>query len=343
MRRLIIEDNLTALRKIPSDSVDLCATDPPFNSGRDYDGKGSFTDTWKWDSQSKEWYYEMKESRSLIYEPAVRFLDSFSILHNNPIKGRLAELRSYLTFMTSRIVEIHRILKPTGSFYLHCDPSASHYLKTLCDTVFGESCFRNEIIWCYPPGGHGPKFGFHRKHDVILFYGKTTDDGIFNKQYTDMLEVTKRGFSKVDEDGRKYKEFRNNRSYLDEIQGRPIPSWWSDINMLGQTSNSKERLGYPTQKPVKLYERIILASSNEGDVVLDPFAGSGTTLDAAERHKRGWIGIDRNSETVGHIVNRLHHRYLLNPFTDYEIESDDMDSVNRIIEENSNAEKTLFG
>ena len=189
-------------------------------------------------------------------------------------------------------MEMRRLLKPTGSIYLHCDQTMSHSIKLLMDVVFGGGNFRNEIIWCYPPGGKGPRFGFHRKHDAVFFYGKSENRGVFNRPYSPITESAKAKFTSVEtESGRRYKRYPGGKTYLDESKGRPVPNWWTDINSLGQTV-SKERTGYPTQKPIALLERIIKASSGEGDLVLDPFCGCATTCVAAERLGRHWIGID---------------------------------------------------
>ena len=146
-------------------------------------------------------------------------------------------------------------------------------------------------MWCYPPGGKGPKFGFHRKHDLIYYYGSNHKLGVFHRPYRKLTDYAKSKFTKTDDDGRAYKEYPGGRSYLDEARGSPIPDWWTDIHSLGQTI-SNERLGYPTQKPLALLERIIRASSNPGDIVLDPFCGCGTTVEAAATMNRQFIGID---------------------------------------------------
>ena len=204
----------------------------------------------------------------------------------------------FLDFMKPRLIEIHRLLKETGSFYLHCAPSASHYLKVLLDQIFGYKNFRNEIIWCYRGGGV-PKNAFARKHDIILFYGKGTRN-TFYKQYVPYSEASQNLVNK-----------RNGKTIAGNIlnieRGGSMPDWWADINSL-QTW-SPERLGYPTQKPVKLYQRIIKASSNPGDLVFDPFAGSGTTIDAAQSLDRRWVGVDQNKSAIETIEKRLTDKY----------------------------------
>ena len=214
------------------------------------------------------------------------------------------DMGAFLCYMAVRLIAMRRVLRDDGSIYLHCDPTASHYLKELLDAIFGRKNFRNEIVWCYPPGGRAPKYGFHKKHDILLYYSKG-EEPTFHHQYTPLDEKARAKFTKKDEKGRWYKEYRGrNRTYLDEVPGRPVPSWWTDIHSLGQTL-SAEAVGYPTQKPLALLERIIQASSNEGDIVLDPFAGCATTCVAAERLKRQWVGIDIWERAHEVVVGRL--------------------------------------
>ena len=263
MNTLYQGDNLSILREMPDASVDLIATDPPFNTGKDW---GAFSDKWE------------------------------------------GGLKGYLKFMEARAVEMHRVLKPTGSLYLHCDPTASHYLKVMLDGVFGIKQFRNEIVWSYKSMSV-VKRDFPRKHDIILRYTKSKT-WVFNLQRQPYnpksLEIFKRG-------GR----FYNNEPYDPHPDGMLIPSVW-DIPMLN--SMAKERTDHPTQKPRALYERIIKASSNQGDTVLDPFAGSGTTLDAAQTLGRKWIGIDIGDEAITTIEKRLCERHGL--LLEYELISD---------------------
>ena len=340
MNRLYHGDNLTILRNMPDNSVDLIATDPPFNTGRNY---GAFNDKW-------------------------------------------GGLKGYLKFMEPRCVEMHRVLKDTGSFYLHCDPTASHYLKVMLDGVFGIKQFRAEIIW-KRHNSHSCKL-YGNIHDVIFYYGfgkevipdnvrvplskerikayshtdefgafessplsgsgsvkvgqYTTSDlmgsgnrngqsgkawkGIlpppnshwavpikskyaqyiekhFIPNYTKVKNLHKR-LDLLDEAGLIYWTKNGKprlKRYLSASVGKPPQSIWDDI--------PKARGGYPTQKPLALYERIIKASSNEGDLVLDPFAGSGTTLDAAQSLNRKWIGIDQSLEAIQTIVKRMEERH----------------------------------
>ena len=237
------------MREMPDASMDLIATDPPFNTNKNW---GQFDDRW-------------------------------------------GGIDKYLKFMEERAVEMHRLLKDTGSLYLHCDPTASHYLKVMLDKVFGIKQFRNEVVWCYSNGGI-PKRDFAKKHDVIFRYTKS-DKFVFN------LDSIRLRYSKSSLNRNIYSR-KNGKIYDSHPLGKHPEDWWNDIPT--ENSMSKERTGYPTQKPVALYERIIKASSNRGDIVLDPFCGSGTTLDAAQRLGRRWIGIDQNPEAIELCEKRLH-------------------------------------
>ena len=200
----------------------------------------------------------------------------------------------YLDFMFPRLSAMRKLLKPTGSLYLHCDPTASHYLKLMMDDIFGKANFRNEIVWCYRGGGV-PRNAFARKHDVILFYTKTGSNK-FSKQF--------RPYSEASTQLVKSKSGRSVDGKVRDLdRGASMEDWWSDINSL-QTW-SAERTGYPTQKPLALLERIIKASSNTGDIVLDPFCGSGTSGVAAVSLGRCWIGIDSSSTAVETTKQRL--------------------------------------
>ena len=265
MGRLIVGDNLKIMREIPDASVDLICTDPPFNTGRDW---GAFNDKWE------------------------------------------GGIEGYLKFMEPRIEEMHRLLKDTGSFYLHCDTKASHYLKVMLDGVFGVKQFRNAIIWRRCPGqANNTRRIFPQIHDTLLFYTKRKKY-VFNTLYLPLKASTIQRYDKVDEDGRRYYEYsggkrssKARRYYLDESKGRALTDLWAEGPYL--TTIHPERLGYPTQKPRALYEQMIKISSNEGDLVLDPFCGSGTTLDAAEVLGRQWIGIDLNSDAIAICESRL--------------------------------------
>ena len=265
-RMLIEGDNLPFMRWLPDGAVDLIATDPPFSKGKTFasaDGQHKFADTWHWGEASEADMAAVDGER-----PGAGALIDFARRFN-------PNLAAYLCFMGVRLIEMRRILKDTGSVYLHCDPTASHYLKALMDAVFGEKNFRNSIVWPYHTGGAGKHY-YSRKHDIILFFAKSANYRHCPIQVR--AYYSKRFFgTKTDEDGRDY-----NDVYVRDV--------WEDIRPL--IHPSAERNGYPTQKPLALYERIITASSNEGDLVLDPFCGCGTTLVAAERLGRRWIGVD---------------------------------------------------
>ena len=217
-------------------------------------------------------------------------------------------MRAYLVFMAPRLAEVWRLLKPNGSVYLHCDPHASHYLKVMLDAVFGAANFRNEIIWCYAGGGI-PRKDFPRKHDVILRYARGKDV-IFNTEY--------RPYGEHNVTGKRFTDRGGTRALHYREEGTPINDWWTDIKPL--INLSKERLGYPTQKPLALLERIIKASSNPGDIVFDAFCGCGTTVDAAHGLGRRWVGIELTVLALGPMEQRLRERHGLRPNADYRIE-----------------------
>lgn len=310
MKTLYYGDNLEILRnKIPDNSVDLCYIDPPFNSKRSYfqiynNIGGSvdkaqaqaFTDTWTWDTVAEQGYSEI----------TTNFGGRFTHQIIELIKGlelvlKKGDLLAYLVHMTLRVTEIFRVLKPTGSFYLHCDPTASHYLKLVLDAVFvsqrGEC--RNEIVWCYRGAGY-PKKDFGRRHDTIFRYSKS-DTVTFN------LDDIREPYAETTQN--RFKHYIGNvRDGVDygtqslNPLGRHPDDWWQ-IQPIAPSA--KERMGYPTQKPEALLERIIKASSNPGDVVLDAYCGCGTTVAVAERLNRQWIGIDITYHSIGLILKRL--------------------------------------
>ena len=338
-------DNLPIMRGMNSASVDLIYLDPPFNSNANYaapigsEAAGAeFKDTWTLNDVDAAWL-DLIEAK----HPAL----------NRVIHAAMTDSdKSYLIYMAVRLIEMHRILKPTGSIYLHCDPTMSHYLKLVMDAVFGKRNFRNEIVWQRTNAHNLKAKYFSKTHDVLLFYSKDKDY-TWNKQYTDYSQAQLSRYKK-DETGRLYtgrdltvssggnRNFQwrgsrpsSNRSwgasleqlerwytegrillkrdgtprldglkvYLDELPGKQIPAIWTDIPRIGNTS--KERLGYPTQKPLALLERIIKASSNEGAVVFDSFCGCATTLVAADRLQRDWIGIDISAKASELVVERI--------------------------------------
>ncbi len=303
--------------QIPAASVDLIYLDPPFNSKRDYNiplgGKAQanvFQDTWVWSKTQHEALDYVAERDATLYQQLERLL-AFASGGNIAGKGGLA---AYLAYMAARLLACKRVLKDTGSIYLHCDPTAGHYLKLLMDGVFGSGQFRNEIVWQRDRAGKGipPKFHWGRKHDLILFYSEKSPT--FNQVFIELTDKQKAQYRCVDEDGRRYLVYGHSdkRYYLDEAQGK-LCDVWTDIDGFGAASRSNERLGYPTQKPLVLLERIIRASSNEGDLVLDPFCGCGTAVEAAQRLGRRWIGIDIEPLAVRLMEKRLKDRCGITP------------------------------
>ena len=300
----VCADNIDVLRALPDACVDLIYLDPPFNSNQFYvaafGDKGivnqQLRDIWRWTVESQNAFDSLPHGQLRDSLRGVRLQ-----------AGEKSPMAAYAVFMGRRLAEMRRVLKPSGSVYLHCDPHANAYLRVLMDGVFGEKQFRNEIVWCYPPGGRAPKYGFHQKHDVLLYYSKGGAP-TFHHQYKPLSDYQTSKFTKEDADGRRYKEYRKRtRTYLDEVPGSPVPSWWTDIPSLGQTI-SKERTGYPTQKPLALLERIIEASSNPEDLVLDPFCGCGTAADAAASLGRKYLGIDISGIAVRVMQQRLESR-----------------------------------
>ena len=294
-RTVFIRDNLEILRGMNSDTVDLIYLDPPFNTKKTRTStigksseEASFKDIFKEEDVKEEWEQTIKEDNSDLHY----FLLG---IHGNNYNY------SYLCYMAIRLIEIQRILKDTGSLYLHCDPTMSHYLKIVLDYVFGEKNFRNEIVWCYNTQGK-PKKGFAKKHDIIFFYAKDKSRFTFNKIAITPSDIGR--YNKTEEKtGRKYQiDGKGYKYYLDD--GRYCPDYW---NIPALTNHSKERLKdkYPTQKPLALLDRIIRASTNEGDVVLDPFCGCGTTCVASEKLSRQWVGIDINDMAKKLVNNRL--------------------------------------
>jgi site-specific DNA-methyltransferase (adenine-specific) len=347
-------DNLEVLRKcVESESVDLVYIDPPFNSKRDYniffDDKDiqtqrvAFEDTWS--------YKNIQDS-----------LAELKTLHTYNLYTLLEAYRAvtplafpYLVVMTVRLLELYRVLKPTGSFYLHCDPTMSHYLKTICDTIFGERNFRNEIIW-KRQSAHSDARRYARINDSIFFYTKSDKftwnklHGIYKQQYVESHYTNKDEAGKVfrysdltkpkgskgyyytllgctpPENGWRMPESRAKqwldegkieiplkgkipafKRFFNDMKGPAVPNIWDDIAPIN--SQAKEALGYPTQKPKALLERIIQASSDEGDVILDAFCGCGTTIDAAEGLHRRWIGVDISPVAISLMKRRIIDTY----------------------------------
>ena len=284
-RTIFCHDNLPILRGINSNSIDLIYLDPPFNKGRAFHAPigttaegASFHDIWSPDEVKDEWHNEINDRYPDLY----KYLDAVGMIGSRSAKY-------YLIYMAVRVIEMHRILKDTGSIYLHCDPTASHYLKLLLDTIFGYKNFINEIIWGYRTGGAGKK-AWSRKHDVILLYAKNEKEKIHKVQYQRIYYGKKFFTTKQDKEG---------KHYADVIM-RDV---WDDIKPV--LNLSKERTSYPTQKPLSLVERIINASSNEGAIVLDPFCGCATTCIAAEKLRRDWVGVDVSAKAYELVQQRL--------------------------------------
>jgi site-specific DNA-methyltransferase (adenine-specific) len=365
--RLFYGDNLEVLAKLPSDSVDLVYLDPPFNSARNYNvifaragdtpadvgaQIQAFEDTWTW-TQATEREFTDYVVGGVLPPRAAEALTAFRTLVGEN------DALAYLVNMAPRLAELHRVLKPTGSLYLHCDPTMSHYLKILLDSIFDPRNMRNEIIW-RRTGAHSSGNKFGPVHDVILYYSKS-NKFTWNSPRTEYTEEYLARYYKYDDgDGRLY--WRNSltaagirkgssgqpwrgfdvsatgqhwkfaletleqldaegkiywppggrgvpqiKRYRDELKGLAVTDIWDDIDRLNP--KSAERLGYPTQKPVALLERIIEVSSNPGDVILDPFCGCGTSVDAAQKLGREWIGIDITYIAIDLIEKRLQHAY----------------------------------
>jgi adenine specific DNA methylase Mod len=359
MNKLFYGDNLDILQNyIQDETIDLVYLDPPFNSNANYNvlfsqqnGSQSsaqiqaFEDTWQWDEEAA-WTYEMTVERGGQVAEALR---SF--------RGLLGDsnMLAYLVMMAPRLVELHRVLKQTGSLYLHCDPTASHYLKILLDMVFNAEHFKNEIVW-KRSHAHNSANRYGANHDIILFYGKSnqiTWNTVYHEYDPEYLE---KHYRHIDENGKRYKHENPSgpgisrgatgkpwrgvdptakgrhwarppedleklntagkiywpdkpgawpyiKVYLEDMKGVPAQDVWTDINPINMMAD--ERMGYPTQKPEELLERIITASSNEGNVVLDPFCGCGTAIAAAQKLNREWIGIDITHLAIGLIKRRM--------------------------------------
>ncbi len=328
MNSLYFGDNLEVMQEMDDQHVDLICTDPPFNSGRDYnafltDSKAqakAFTDTWTWDTPAQDTRTDIERMArtSDTYKALDVCLKGYDLVLQNAVSGNKGAMRAYLAFMGPRLAEMHRLLKETGSIYLHCDPTASHYLKGVMDAIFDIENYRNEIAWGYSNSGR-PKRFFSKKHDTLLLYTKT--DKAFWGSYKMPIseEYLASHYRQVDNQGRKcrIRVDAGKKRYYYPDEGMIPNDWWKDIPSLN--SMAKERLDYPTQKPRALYERMIQASSNEGDLVMDPFAGCGTTIDAAHTLNRPWIGIDLTLLSLDPMRRRLADRHGLQPSKDYQI------------------------
>jgi len=375
VNRLYYGDNLDILQRYGRDeTIDLVYLDPPFNSNQNYnvlfaeqDGSRStaqikaFGDTWKWDKQSARAYQEVVEAGGKVSQT----MQAFRQLLGN------SDMLAYLAMMAPRLVELYRVLKPTGSLFLHCDTTASHYLKILLDAIFDPRNFRNEITWrrygAHNDVGQGSKH-FGRVHDILLFYTKSdllTWEQIFTPLDSKYVEATYRyiepetgrrftttpltgpggaakgnpvfewkghtrawrynrdTMERLDREGRLYYSrtgYVRQKLYLGESKGTPVQDVWDDIPSL--SGAHAERLGYPTQKPLALLERIIKATTKEGDMVLDPFCGCGTTIAAAQHLNRHWIGIDITHIAISLIKTRLLDTYSDSITKTYEVKGE---------------------
>ena len=320
-------DNLDILRGINSETVDLIYLDPPFNSNRTYSAPigskaagAAFEDTWTLDKEDVAWMGLIADQHPAIHSVVTAAGDAHS-----------TGMQSYLRMMAVRLLELRRVLAPTGSIYLHCDPTASHYLKLLMDSVFGTTAYRNDIVWVRDPPGKGAKRGssqWPRNFDVLLFYAKTGEH-YFAQQYVPLNESQRKNYRYEGKRGRykavqrgdysdaSWEKFRQQdklhvsstgkeyvKYYLADAKAT-IGGAWTDIYGFGTRTAAKERIGYPTQKPLALLNRIIEASSNPGDVVLDPFCGCATACVAADNLQREWVGIDISPMAVELVHMRL--------------------------------------
>ena len=276
MNEILLGDNLTIMNNMES-NIDLAYLDPPFNKGRTFKGRsGKFKDAWNISDIDDSYVDEIKKHEKL------------NILLESILKIR-KDAYPYSVFMSIRLLKIHALMKHTGTLYFHCDYTSSHMIKIILDVIFGVENFRNEIVWCYTgPGNY--KAGFKQKHDIIYRYTKSAKFYFSTKEV--LIPYSEKFLSR-----RKYAEgggiFNTDKPKGSEMYlgGKSPEDWWDDIPSGGQIS-SKELLGYPTQKPEKLLKRIILSSSKPGDLVFDPFCGSGTSLYVAKILKRNYIGID---------------------------------------------------
>ena len=310
-RTLFRGDNLKFLRAMNSKSVHLIATDPPFNKGKDFHATpdslssgASFHDRWSWEKDvHEEWVESITDDWPLVMNVIQGSRNSYG-----------DDMGAFLCYMAVRLIAMRRVLRDDGSIYLHCDHTASHYLKELMDAIFGRKQFKNEIIWCYSTSGRSPKGKrnkWARKHDVLLWYAKRHDACRADCTVPCSPEYIESHYRQEDAQGRKCRirvDAGKTRTYYPS-EGMNGNDWWTGIPYVN--SQAKERMGYPTQKPLALMERVIESSSDEGDMVLDPFAGCATTCVAAERLKRQWVGIDIWEKAHEIVIKRLQNEGML--------------------------------
>ena len=333
-RTLFIADNLDIMRGMDSDTIDLIYLDPPFNTNEQYKAPigspaegAEFKDIWTDEDVKNEWYGQIAEKHEVLYQ----IIQASEIAYDKSMK-------IYLTAMAVRLFEMHRILKPTGSIYLHCDSTANAHLRIVMDTLFGKQNFRREITWSNEDssGFKSKANNWIRSCETIFYYVKSKQY-TFNKQYLPRKDATLKRYNEVDENGRRYKVYPNEdgserRSYLNLKKGVGMRNVWADIPSFQKVNKrkkdqSREYTGYPTQKPLALLDRIIKASSNEGDMVLDPFCGCATACVAAEHLHRHWVGIDVSPDAEDITKFRLTEEVdaasdLFNPLTDVIVRKD---------------------
>ena len=295
-------DNLYVMRSMEADSIDLIYLDPPFNSNHDYSAPigseaagAAFKDTWTLQDIDETWIGLIAEAYPALYS----VIQTAGQVNGDSDK-------SYLVYMAVRVMEMRRLLKPTGSIYLHCDPTMSHSIKLMMDAIFDHGNFRNEIIWFKGFRGTPRQKRYQQEHDTLFFY--SNGDYTWNKIYGEYKDKKMSRYNKIDDQGRKYALIKRKRTSGEVYYGRTYPKGKLQgdvIEIPTLASTDKERTGYPTQKPLALLERIIKASSSKDDVVLDPFCGCATTCVAAEKLQRQWIGIDISPKALELVKKRL--------------------------------------
>ena len=303
-RSLYHGDNLDFLRGMNSETVHLIATDPPFNKNRDFHAtpdslaKGArFRDRWSWERDvHEEWVDSIKDDWPAVWS----VIEAARAAYGD-------DMAAFLCWLGVRVMEMHRVLRQDGSLYLHIDHTAHAYVKGLLDAIFGHKNFRNEIVWCYSGGGI-PKKDFPRKHDTLLRYTKSSE-------YT--FHVERKPYKENTQEVGIHSTYSGPDNKIDLDRGTPVTDWWIDISTV--TGWNPERTGYPTQKPLALYKRIIKASSNKGDIVLDPFCGCATTPVAAEQLERQWVGMDIWDGAKDIVLMRLEKEGLARPDSEHDL------------------------
>ena len=301
-RTIYCKDNLDILKGIDSETVDMIYLDPPFNSKKAWNAPigssaegASFKDTWTKDDIKTEWVDTIRAEWPELHA----FLNSFKLW------GKESDV-SYIIYMAIRMIECRRVLKSTGTLWYHCDHVMNDYVKIMLDIIFGREHDINNIVWCYSNSGRS-KTAFAKKHDNIFFYAKDINNYQFNLLKTPVSDEQLKNYPLTEEGtGKRYRmASRGKAGIYKEYGEKQIEDWWTDLPTLGGR-NKTERTGYPTQKPLSLLRRIIEASTNEGDIILDPFCGCATTCVAAEQTGRRWVGIDVSIKAYELVKQRLH-------------------------------------